>query len=853
MSGRYVHTRSHASDFMIPNFVSEAEVASILPSLPNSDVSRKLEDKLQLMGQHVPRHVGRPLLQKMSKFWHESQKLLQEHAVQLDQAHSVLADVRKFTYGSLAEFTTRLLGKHAFGAVGGRPSGPALLAVHQALTKVDSYARVQTGGSLRGAVIYELSAIRDTLHEGEVIRQVERYRYDSQHGTRTSSLHRFVDACRSVIDSGRKCRSNTGQGLLGPFVGGSERVEKEFRQGVNVEPPAVLNDNKSLRYLVNFLMSWSALGTVSTLSPMNGMASTILRALDRYPGEILDQRTGWKFLQEMGFIAPWETQQAYVLRLPLTGFSVSDPRAKTLGIGKDRSADIRVKHSEEVVYCIDDITAMEIDDGVSLTRTEKSDEYWVNVHIADPASYIRPDSDAASFAESQVGNTYLPDRVTTMLQGDFVTAKGTLAPGRACLTFSMLMNARGDVLNTSVRAGRLSASPASTVYLTPSTFASIGGEGEEKVYDERTVNAQGEQPAFTSRTMSGPFDLNQRHKEDLAILHRLSRARDAKMQTRGTTHFNQPQPHLAVSFQGENWQPISGQVYAARQFHGDPSITLRMPNETDPVRFNKMEKVSAVARLMLSANEVAAKWCYERNIPIPYRKTDSDKTKNPREYYAKHIKPVIDAGGKLSETMLMNYYNQIGRARLSTTPGPHSALGVDMIAKATSPLRRYPDLLLHWQIGAALLHEAKTGKSLVGAQEEDLTKILPFTRAQIEEKIPRIDIRERAITRAHRQANRAWLCQFLVRAWKFGQAELPKRLKWRCADMRPTRDENGFPAKMGTLLDFATLSKLVLPEDMMEDDITPGDEWEVELEEVDCYNLNIFVKPVRRWVDQVEA
>jgi hypothetical protein len=198
----------------------------------------------------------------------------------------------------------------------------------------------------------------------------------------------------------------------------------------------------------------------------------------------------------------------------------------------------------------------------------------------------------------------------------------------------------------------------------------------------------------------------------------------------------------------------------------------------------------------------------------------------------------------------MGYYNQIGKARLSTTPGRHSALGVDMIAKATSPLRRYPDLLLHWQIGAALHYEATTGKSLIGAKEEELEKILPLTKAQIEAKIPYIDVRERAITKAHRQANRAWLCQFLVRAWKFGQCELPKRLKWRCADMRPTKDENGFPAKTGTLLDFACLTKLVLPEEMMDDEIAPGDEWEVELQDVDVYNLNIFVKPVKKWVDE---
>ena len=59
------------------------------------------------------------------------------------------------------------------------------------------------------------------------------------------------------------------------------------------------------------------------------------------------------------------------------------------------------------------------------------------------------------------------------------------------------------------------------------------------------------------------------------------------------------------------------------------------------------------------------------------------------------------------------YFKQLGRTVLSTEPLKHRVLGMDHYCKVTSPLRRYGDMILHWQIEAALREEARTGRNLV--------------------------------------------------------------------------------------------------------------------------------------------
>lgn len=840
MSGRYIHTQSKPSDFMVPRFVRQDELASIIPLLPESDLPRDMEDKLQAMGDHVARHVAQPLIEKMLRFWQSSQATFQKVADRMDNAHNLLAHETTFRYASLTELADELLGERAPKDANGNISAPALFAVHSALLRDDSGFRVQVGGALRSSILYEISSIAEIQNNLRVAEEIHKYRQDILNNTATSGLHSFAQKATKLIDNSRQTRKNTRHSTVGPSEISSP--DGKFRNGTVVDK---FINNEEIFTL--FMESWAALSTITVSSSMNGIGATILRTTDRYKDEILDQRTAWKFLQEIGYIPPWQTVQPYTLRIPRTGRRLgNDVSSSTIGFVSDRLYPIRktIKNSR-ICFCIDDPTAMEIDDGVSLESADKEDEYWVHVHIADPASHIDPKSDVAALAESFVGNVYFPEKASFMLNPEFVQSKLSLAPKKPCLTFSAKMNLQGDILETHVAAERL----GDVAYITPSLFAKIGKDPSGVSYKSHLVGKRSTDPSPTDRTILQEEDLSPEQIRTLEILHKISRARDKQMETNGGIISSVPNAQVSVSFDGEQ-AARPAMLNSSRSYHGDPSIQVSVPSETDPDRYNKLMRTSAVARLMLVANEVAARWCQERNLPIPYRKSQSSPEKDAEAYYREKILPIVQANETPNRYDLMQYYSHLGRVRMSTTPGRHAALGIDLIAKTTSPLRRYPDLLVHWQIGAALLHEATTRQSLSGNKTEDLP-FLPFTRAEIEAKIPRMDMRERSINNAHKKADRAWICQFLVRAWQFGQAELPKRLKWRCEAWRDSRADTASMSKMGTLTDFASHCKMTVRDGMELGDIQPGDEWEVELENVDVYNLTIFVKAIRKWEDDV--
>ncbi|MDR2510409.1 MAG: RNB domain-containing ribonuclease [Spirochaetaceae bacterium] len=94
-----------------------------------------------------------------------------------------------------------------------------------------------------------------------------------------------------------------------------------------------------------------------------------------------------------------------------------------------------------------------------------------------------------------------------------------------------------------------------------------------------------------------------------------------------------------------------------------------------------------VRECMLLAGEAAASWALEKRIPFPYITQEMDTVKDGADFslagayqLRRHMRPRV----------------------LSCKPGLHSALGLDIYTQVTSPLRRYTDLLAHFQISAAL-------------------------------------------------------------------------------------------------------------------------------------------------------
>lgn len=96
-----------------------------------------------------------------------------------------------------------------------------------------------------------------------------------------------------------------------------------------------------------------------------------------------------------------------------------------------------------------------------------------------------------------------------------------------------------------------------------------------------------------------------------------------------------------------------------------------------------------VAEFMILYNWLCAKICFENNIPLLFRTQEKSADILPKE-----------GVNKLYYTL--QQIKNLGPMIISTTPAPHNVLGLEIYTQATSPLRRYLDLVVQRQLKAFL-------------------------------------------------------------------------------------------------------------------------------------------------------
>ena len=132
-----------------------------------------------------------------------------------------------------------------------------------------------------------------------------------------------------------------------------------------------------------------------------------------------------------------------------------------------------------------------------------------------------------------------------------------------------------------------------------------------------------------------------------------------------------------------------------------PEVSVRVRGDEIQIRpLPILQSRALVMDAMLMAGEAAARWCQERQMPIPY------VTQAPPEQPAQ---PQDLAG-------MYAYRRQLKPSRVSLAAGPHAGLGLSLYTRATSPLRRYSDLLVHQQIRAQLRGEPLLSEEQISAR-----------------------------------------------------------------------------------------------------------------------------------------
>ena len=173
------------------------------------------------------------------------------------------------------------------------------------------------------------------------------------------------------------------------------------------------------------------------------------------------------------------------------------------------------------------------------------------------------------------------------------------------------------------------------------------------------------------------------------------------------------------------------------------AITFRRPElkisvDADGIHVKKINphapSRTLVSELMILANGLAADFASVNSLPVIFR------TQEPREAVAVDDTPAIEA---LAFDKLRKTFK---RSRLSLTPGLHSGLGLTAYTQASSPIRRYADLITQRQFTALLA-----------------ARPIPYTRDELLRILAAAEAAELEIRSIEDRSTNYWLLQHLAK------------------------------------------------------------------------------------------
>ena len=330
-----------------------------------------------------------------------------------------------------------------------------------------------------------------------------------------------------------------------------------------------------------------------------------------------------------------------------------------------------LREPEDIIFTIDGWDAKDLDDAVSVARTEKG--YRLGVHIADVSHYVTPDSALDEEAIRRGTSIYYADQVIPMLPKALSNGICSLHPDVDRLAFSALLELDGDGEILSYRFEK--------------TVIRSAGKG---VY--REVNA------LLAGTASPEIEEKYAAvKESLLLLNELREKRLAMRAKRGAPSIEAEESAFVLDENG-----VCTDVMPRTRGAGEELIE----------------------ECMLLANEAAAKLGKSKNLPFVYRvhaEPPEEKVLRLTEALNRlglphpvldHPKPKdyarVLAGAEnspMKPAVHQMVLRSMAKADYETEPIGHFGLALEDYAHFTSPIRRYPDLAIHRILSAYLAGE----------------------------------------------------------------------------------------------------------------------------------------------------
>ncbi|OQB14769.1 MAG: Ribonuclease R [Firmicutes bacterium ADurb.Bin193] len=316
--------------------------------------------------------------------------------------------------------------------------------------------------------------------------------------------------------------------------------------------------------------------------------------------------------------------------------------------------------SDMTIVTIDGEDAKDLDDAISVERLSDGN-YLLGVHIADVSWYVRANTELDDEAFNRGTSVYLVDKVVPMLPKKLSNGLCSLNPHKPRLTVScfMTIDESGGVIDYELCESFIVSKARMT-------------------YTKVTKVLDGDMAARSEFSDLVPtFEL----MRELALI-----LRDKRMR-RGSIDFDFPEPKIITDDDGR-------------------AVDVKLYENTVS---NKI-----IEEFMLAANETVARHMSSLELPLVYRvheKPTEDKIErfvnlvrsmNYRFKMKKSISPkamqnlLFQIEGKPEQLMLSTMMlRSFMKARYSNENLGHFGLAADYYCHFTSPIRRYPDLMVH--------------------------------------------------------------------------------------------------------------------------------------------------------------
>ena len=330
----------------------------------------------------------------------------------------------------------------------------------------------------------------------------------------------------------------------------------------------------------------------------------------------------------------------------------------------------RLDMREVLTFTIDPADAKDFDDAISY-RVLENGNYEIGVHIADVSHYLKQGSELDKEAERRATSVYLPDRVCPMLPERLSNFLCSLRPNEDKLTFSTIFefDKTFNVVNTTI---------AKTV-----------------IHSKRRFSYEDVQEVL--ETGKGDY------VEELQTLNKVAKKiREGRFKN-GAIAFEKDEVRFTLD---ENGKPIGIYLKTRKDAHLLIEDFMLLSNETIAKYGSKLKKNKAHYPFVYRVHDRPDQSKLEVFATIAKRFGYVLKFENPRQIAETLNQLLKKVNGRPEQNLLESLaIRSMAKAEYTTKNIGHYGLAMEFYTHFTSPIRRYPDVMVH-----RLVYEELTGK-----------------------------------------------------------------------------------------------------------------------------------------------